>query len=63
MDYKCMNPFEFTLPTKVIFGPGCVSSLVSGADDSLVQDLKAVALPWWIRRKRMLFLELWKRSI
>ncbi|MDO4869695.1 MAG: iron-containing alcohol dehydrogenase [Bacillota bacterium] len=29
MDYKCMNPFEFTLPTKVIFGPGCVSSLVS----------------------------------
>ena len=27
MNYKCMNPFEFTLPTKVIFGPGCVSQL------------------------------------
>ena len=27
MDYKCMNPFEFTLPTKVIFGPGCVSQV------------------------------------
>ena len=27
MNYKCMNPFEFTLPTKVIFGPGCVSQV------------------------------------
>ena len=28
MNYKCMNPFEFTLPTKIIFGPGCVKQLV-----------------------------------
>ena len=28
MNYKCMNPFEFTLPTKVIFGPGCVTQVV-----------------------------------
>ena len=27
MNYKCMNPFEFTLPTKIIFGPGCVKQL------------------------------------
>ena len=27
MDYKCMNPFEFTLPTKILFGPGCVKKL------------------------------------
>ena len=27
MNYKCMNPFEFTLPTKIIFGPGCVNQL------------------------------------
>ena len=27
MDYKCTNSFEFTLPTKIIFGPGCVGQL------------------------------------
>lgn len=27
MNYKCMNPFEFTLPTKILFGPGCVKQL------------------------------------
>ena len=27
MNYKCMNPFEFTLPTKIVYGPGCVGKL------------------------------------
>ena len=29
MNYKCMNPFEFTLPTKIIYGPGCVEQLAA----------------------------------
>lgn len=44
MNYKCRNPFEFTLPTKVIFGPDCVGRLaeeihaVGGKKPLLVTD-------------------------
>ena len=27
MDYKCMNPFEFTLPTKIVYGCGVLQNL------------------------------------
>jgi len=27
MDHKCTNPFGFTLPTKIVYGPDCVRQL------------------------------------
>ena len=28
MDYKCNEPFDFTLPTKIVYGPGRVREVV-----------------------------------